>query len=359
MAVAFALFVIFTSSLAAAGPDQPFIRAVWTHPGFYGSEERAAVAKMRTTFEAYVKAGISQVIILVKSTSGHVYFKSRLGAPDPAYAAWDFFGTFLKEAQASGLTVHPWFCVFHETGIVGQIRDHPEWLIRGARGEIVGSANPALPEARAYERGLMLEVANQYPVSWIHLDYIRFPCEPAEPSFSFDSRTQALFKEHAGTTPAELRAKDTGNMMWDEWLDWNAGQVTGFVRELRESLQAFSRPVKISAAVFPAADKAKVMIGQDWALWTKEGLIDMLCPMLYTNHLGFFEKYARQAVEIGRGRTLVCPGIGIGTSHNQNTPQGMRNEIQISRGVGGQGVVFFSSSSLTEPFLAELAKRRE
>ncbi|MBM3295775.1 MAG: hypothetical protein FJY82_14845 [Candidatus Aminicenantes bacterium] len=75
--------------------------------------------------------------------------------------------------------------------------------------------------------------------------------------------------------------------------------------------------------------------------------------------IGFFEKYARQAAEIGRGRTIVCPGIGIGTSHNQNTPEGIMAEVNISRRVGAQGVVFFSSSSLREPFLAALAKDRD
>jgi uncharacterized lipoprotein YddW (UPF0748 family) len=344
---------------SAAVPDKPFLRAVWIHPGFFGPDKDAAAAKMRTTFDAYAKAGISHLIVLVKSTSGHVYFRSRLGAVDPAYASWDFLGVLLEEARKFGLIVQPWFCVFHETGLVGRIREHPEWLLRGPRGEIIGSANPALPEARAYEKDLMLEVARAYPVDWIHLDYIRFPCEPAEPSVSYDARTQSLFKAHAGVAPGELKAKDTGNMMWDEWLDWNADQVTRFVRELRDGLKALPRSVKISAAVFPAADKAKVMIGQDWAAWTRDGLLDMLCPMLYTNHAGFFEKYARQAQEIGGGRTLVLPGIGIGTSHNQNTPAGMMEQIGLSRRLGSDGVVFFSSSSLTEPFLAELTRNRD
>jgi uncharacterized lipoprotein YddW (UPF0748 family) len=110
--------------------------------------------------------------------------------------------------------------------------------------------------------------------------------------------------------------------------------------------------VKVSAAVFPAADKAKVLIGHDWEAWAETGLVDMLCPMLYTNDAGFFEKYCRQAIEIGKGHCLVCPGIG--TSHNQNTPDGMVEQMSISRRVGSDGVVFFSSSSLTADFLQEL-----
>jgi len=119
------------------------------------------------------------------------------------------------------------------------------------------------------------------------------------------------------------------------------------------------RPVKVSAAVFPAADKAKVLVGQDWEAWANMGLVDMLCPMLYTNHAGFFEKYSRRAIAIGKGHCLVCPGIGIGTSHNQNTPEGMLEQIAISKRLGGDGVVFFSSSSLTSDFLQKLKAVRD
>jgi len=346
--------------LPAAGPAQapaerPAIRGVWAHPGFFGSDEAAARAKIAATLDAYVRAGLNTVVILVKNTTGHVYFKSDLGVGDPAWT-WDFFDVFFKEAVLRHLAVHPWFCVFPESAVLGQVGQHPEWLIRGPKGEMIGAVNAALPEVRAYERGLMLELARRYPVDWIHLDYIRFPCDPAEPYFSFDPRTRALFEADLGQDPAAMKAKDSGNIMWNEWIEWNAGHVTRFVRELRDALGGLGRPVKISAAVFPSADKAKVLIGQDWASWAAQGLVDMLCPMLYVNAAPLFEKYARRAVEIGAGRILVCPGIGLGTSHNQNTPEGMRGQIAASRRLGGDGFILFSSSSLTDPFLAALRK---
>jgi len=199
-----------------------------------------------------------------------------------------------------------------------------------------------------------MEVAARYETDWIHLDYIRFPCEPAEPYFSFDPETVRLFKEYSGVDITGVKARDSGNMIWNEWLEWNRSQVTQFVRELRESLRATGRIVGISAAVFPNAENAKVLIGQDWTAWARDGLVDMLCPMLYTNQAQFFEKLARQAVEYGRGHCRVCPGIGIGTSHNQNTPEGMLEQMKISQSLGADGVIFFSSSSLTGPFLEKL-----
>jgi len=339
------------------------VRGVWMHPRFFGTDREAALPKIRETLDRYAAAGINALFMLVKDTSGHVYFQSRTGVSDPAYT-WDFFGAFLEEARARRMTVHPWFCVFPEGGMLGEVRAHPEWLIAGRGGELVRSVNPALPEVRAYEIGLMAELAARYPVDWIHLDYIRFPCEPEEPYFSYDARTRELCLAETGVDPLALKARDSGNPYWNVWLEWNRDQVTAFVAELRTALRSVGRTVKISAAVFPDPANAAVLIGQDWGRWAAEGLIDMLCPMLYTNDTVLFDKLGRRAADLGRGRAvgrpLVCPGIGIGTSHNQATPEIMMEEVGLSRALGADGVVFFSSSSLTDPFLRalEAARRR-
>jgi uncharacterized lipoprotein YddW (UPF0748 family) len=191
-------------------------------------------------------------------------------------------------------------------------------------------------------------------VGWIHLDYIRYPCEPTEPFFSFDAETLRLFREDTGIDMAAVKSRDTGNPAWNVWLRWNTDRVTVFVRELKAALKTTGRRVKISAAVFPDAVNARVAIGQDWAGWAREGLVDMLNPMLYTNDVKLYERLAREAVGYAERGTLVCPGIGIGTSHNQNTPEGMLEEMRISKALGADGVVYFSSSSLKQPFLDAL-----
>jgi uncharacterized lipoprotein YddW (UPF0748 family) len=308
---------------------------------------------MRTTLDEYAWAGIDTLIMLVKNTSGHVYYASEIGVPDGSYN-WDFLEVFLGEAKQRKMKVHPWFCVFPESALLGEVRQHPEWLIVGPKREIVAASNPAHPGARAYEISLMLEVVRKYDVNWIHLDYIRFPCEPTEPFFSFDPETLRLFKADTGVDMAAVKARDTGNMAWNAWLRWNTDRVTVFVRELRAALKATGRKIKISAAVFPDAVNARVMIGQDWAAWAREGLVDMLNPMLYSNDARHFEKLVGEAVAIGKGRALVCPGIGIGTSHNQNTPEGMLEQMRISKALKADGVVYFSSSSLNQPFLDAL-----
>jgi uncharacterized lipoprotein YddW (UPF0748 family) len=356
-----ACLAAFAAQAAAQGganaPLSTPVLGVWMHPGFFGPDKQAALEKMRATLDEYARAGINTVIMLVKNTSGHVYYPSEIGVQDPAWN-WDFLGTFVAEAKKRQMVVHAWFCVFPESSLIGQVRQHPEWLVVSPKREMVSVANPALPAVRAYEMSLMLEVARKYAVDWIHLDYIRFPCEPTEPYFSFDAESLRLFKQDTGIDMAAIKARDSGNVAWNAWLRWNTDQVTLFVCELRSALEAAKSGIKISAAVFPDAMNARVLIGQDWPGWARDGLVDMLCPMLYTNDNGWFEKLAREAVAHGKGRVQICPGIGIGTSHNQNTVEGMIEQMRISKASGAGGVICFSSSSLTAPFLERLKIQR-
>jgi uncharacterized lipoprotein YddW (UPF0748 family) len=334
------------------------ICGVWLHPGYFGSDKNEALSKIMFTLDEYQKAGINTLVVMVKSTSGLVYYNSQKAQRDTSFS-WDFFGTMNNEARKRNMTVQPWFCVFTESGIYGKVREHPEWLIRSKKSELVGVVNPALQEVREYEISLMTEIAHLYDISWIHLDYIRFPCEPTENYYSFDLPTRKAFKNYSGEDPLLIKATDNGNIIWNEWIGWNARHVDMFIRELRDSLRTINRPIKISAAVFPNADNAKVLIGQDWNLWANENLIDMLCPMLYTNNNTFFTKYTEQAVKIGQGHSQVCIGIGIGTSHNQNTPEGMLEQIEITKKLKANGYIFFSSSSMNNDFLNALRKNRK
>jgi uncharacterized lipoprotein YddW (UPF0748 family) len=340
----------------ASEPSQPAeVRGVWTHPGFFGADRRVAMEKIAATLDQYKQAGINTLFVLVKNTSGYLYYASEIGVVDPAYD-WDFFGVFLAEAKKRGMRVQPWFCVFTETAILGQVRQHPEWLISSPRREMVGIVNPALPAVQEYEISLMLELVRKYEIGWIHLDYIRYPCEPVEPYFSFDRETARLFEEETGIELASLKPRDTGNIEWNEWLRWNTERVTVFVRRLRANLHETNPQVRISAAVFPDPVNARILIGQNWPAWVQEGLVDMVNPMLYTGRTNFFEKLVREAMQLAQGRALVCPGIGIGigTSQVLSEPEEMIEQMQICESLGAAGVVYFSSYSLTQPFIDRL-----
>ena len=143
-------------------------------------------------------------------------------------------------------------------------------------------------------------------------------------------------------------------MVWCEWIKWNAEQVTELVREIKEMINETGKDVVLGVDVFPDPETAKVLIGQDWELWAKEGLVDIICPMQYTNNFDVFRRSVKQAVKATNGKCLIYPGIACNSSHNRNTPEGVIQEVIIAREEGADGVTFFSGTSLTDEFMEGL-----
>jgi len=119
--------------------------------------------------------------------------------------------------------------------------------------------------------------------------------------------------------------------------------------------EAHKKGIKVHPILHPGYRvRLEGEIAQDWGKWAEEGIVDMLCPMIYTNNLELFRKYTRTAVKIANGKFLVYPSIACISSHNKNTPDGVVQSVKIAREEGAQGVGFFSGYSLTEEFIARL-----
>ena len=321
-------------------PPASAARGVWIHPGLFGADQAAAVAKMRATFDDYRRAGFSIVYCFFTLPDEHRY-------------GWDFLGVLVREAHARGVQVHPVLSPGYPVALEGEVKQHPEWLITGTKGEFLRQLNLAHPGARQY---FLTRVASAvaHDVDGIHLDYARFPLGQA---FSYDAPTNEAFKKEFGESPLEV-SRDAGNMIWCEWVGWNARQVTTLVRQVRELVKKKSATLVLSAAVFPHPGLAAFEIGQDWEAWAKDGLVDVLCPMLYTNNHGLFRQYVARAVSIAGGRIKVYAGIASVSSHNKNTPAGLAAEQAIALEERADGIVVFSGYSLDRPSLDALAGAR-
>lgn len=329
------LSLLFTLLLAPALPGEE--RGVWIHSRMFGNVEEEAARKMEELFSQYAEIGISDLYC----------FNSMM---DQHKMSWDFLDVLLKRAHARGIRVHPILFPGHRQRLEGEIKEHPEWLIRGRKGEIHPHLNLANPEVKEYVLKKVDRLL-KYDIDGIHLDYIRFP---AGQCFSFDKDTCNAFKKEYGYSPLEV-IQDCGSMFWSRWILWNADHVTELVGRAKELIEESGKDIPLSAAVFPDCDTARVMIGQDWARWAEEGIIDVLCPMLYTNDLDLFERFAGKARAAVGDHCRLFAGIAIKSSHNENTPEGVSAEVKRARRAGADGVVFFSGYSLSEDVMTALS----
>jgi uncharacterized lipoprotein YddW (UPF0748 family) len=308
----------------------PEVRGVWLHTGLFSMDESRASAQMDSLFGLYREIGINNLFCYNAT-------------PEENSFEWDYLAALIREGNKKNITIHPIFYPGYNINLEKELVDHPGWLIRDMEGKYQPHFNLSNPEVQKYWVDRISAVL-KYDVGGIHLDYIRVPLEQV---YSYDSLTCEAFKKIYQYSPLEV-SHDCGSMIWCEWIKWNARQVTQLVKGIREAIEESGKPVLLGADVFPDAVTSDVLIAQEWGRWGKEGLVDFICPMLYTNNPELFHEYLKTAIDLSQGNCRVYPGIGVLTSHNNITKELIIKEVNITREEKTNGMVFFSGNSFNQ-----------
>jgi len=362
---------------AAATPD---VRALWVVRTTMTSP--AAISAMVAQAKA---AGINTLLVQVRGR-GDAYYRSRIEPRARALQAqrpdFDPLAAVLREAHQAGLKVHAWVNV----NLVGDVNDlptdnrhvvrrHPDWLMLPA--ELAGAdphAKSFLPKLAAWTRSqsalveglytsplsddaadhvvdVVTDLVSRYGVDGIHFDYIRFP----GPNFDYSRQALHAFRDAQAPKTSKAarreldRAQKTRPAAWAErfpeaWADFRRARLTALLRRLRTSVLAKRPQALVSAAVVPDPMTALTGRLQDWPGWIGDGLLDVVCPMAYTDDLATFRRQI-QRVRVLAGPREVWAGIG---AYRISDDQAVRH-IDAARELGAQGVVLFSYDSLATP----------
>ena len=178
----------------------------------------------------------------MKFIAWKVCFYSRAGMKTPEFEKWiaDGRGALSAEGKRSG-----------------------EWLC------------PVRPENRALEIEALVELAKRGPWA-ISLDYIRYHGM----NWCFCDYCRKAFEEYSGEKvaawPKDALVDGCKNEKWEEFRRRN---VTELVREVSRRVRAEAPGVKIRADVFCRPKGNALSVAQEWDLWCREGLLDMISPM--------------------------------------------------------------------------------
>jgi uncharacterized lipoprotein YddW (UPF0748 family) len=108
-----------------------------------------------------------------------------------------------------------------------------------------------------------------------------------------------------------------------------------------EQVRAIKPNIKVSAAVFRNWPSDRDSVGQDWSLWCKEGYLDFVCPMDYTESDEKFENWVVNQKVWARGKP-ICPGIGASSSGSHLMPEHVIAQIKITRRHNTHGFTIFN-----------------
>jgi uncharacterized lipoprotein YddW (UPF0748 family) len=294
---------------------------------------------------------------------------SKTESPD-----FDPLELLLSLAHEAGIEVHAWVNVYFTWSEEGPpdspdhvINRHPEWITADSKGVSLDELStverragfiegvylsPGIPEVRRYIADVAAEIVSRYPVDGVHLDYVRYPGgrtglddysrEQFRKAHLFDPLEFFSGSEGSGLFCGPLAVADIGAL----WGEWRAEQVTALVSLLSAELRAIVPGVILSAAVRPDPRRAHSEYGQDWIRWLKEGHIDLVAPMIYTESSSKFFRYLtmmkRAVPDSLEGRVLA--GISL---YNQNARHAAE-KIEIVRAAGLKGFVLFSYDSAVE-----------
>jgi uncharacterized lipoprotein YddW (UPF0748 family) len=344
------------------------IRGVWHRPT--ETTEATIAAKL----DRLKLAGFN-AIFLETFYHGYTIFPSatyrayQLPTPYPRFAAtgFDMLEVWTRLAHKRRMQVHVWFQTFYggtrafeSPGPI--LSRYPQWanvqrVALQAQGPVPSNVetghyflDPANPQATEFLHKLLTEIATNYPVDGIQLDYIRYGSSFPVHRFSYVNTTwgytpvaRQVFMAKNGVDPATLMPEQTA--LWQAWNDQKVAWVNQFVQQAHSRIKKANPSVQISAAVFPGLEDAMLRKHQDWATWAKNGWVDFLAPMTLTSAAKVVAADTKRLIELTDKRIPVVAGV-FG-AFNGNTPALLLDQVYSAHQGGAAGVCVFDSAHLT------------
>jgi uncharacterized lipoprotein YddW (UPF0748 family) len=176
------------------------LRGVWVHP--------RSILSPQAVDQVIAQAGKANINTLIVGVylDAVAYYNSQVVKPAGELPdKFDPLAYLTSQAHQHGLQVHAWFVVGWATRLPTKpgpiLSEHPDWAMVDACGTPGRWLNPAKPEVRQFIVNLVTEVAQNYPVDGLHLDYIRYP----GPEWSFDTTSAETFRQTYGVDFEAIR----------------------------------------------------------------------------------------------------------------------------------------------------------
>jgi uncharacterized lipoprotein YddW (UPF0748 family) len=313
-----------------------------------GIKSRAQVEKLVADAR---HANLNALIVQVRKR-GDAYF-NRSEEPKAlditGSRGFDPLGYLIQVAHASRprIEVHAWLNTFFVGQESGVSVKHPDWANRTNDGATGGYLDPGNPDVQAYTHKVFMDVARNYDVDGLHMDFVRY----AGATWGYTPSSLAQYRSDTGATGTP--APDDGR-----WQAWRRDRVTAFVRDLHNDLKQKNPSVKLSAALIcfgggPAnlADwgrtSAYTSVFQDWADWLLKGYIDFGVPMNYDSdwifrEKGWFDRWLAFEKDSGFANRVVT-GMGAFLNYPEDSLAQIRRALAPSaRGNQVLGVAIYS-----------------
>jgi uncharacterized lipoprotein YddW (UPF0748 family) len=336
---------------AANDPFASATRGTWVHLFDDTLKSRSSIRRMVDELAA---AEVNTVIVQVARRHDAYYRSEVLPATlDPRLASGlDVLEELLPLAHARGIEVHAWFGVApHWHGVYESLGIRPSqlgadvaWRTRTRSGTTTTYLDPGLLAVQQHVADVVGELAANYDVDGIHLDYVRY--ESNEHGYHPDALARFRRETGATGTPAPTNT---------QWSNWRRAQTQQIVVRARQAVRAANPDIELSAATIswmdgPAtSDRAGFMatrsyrdVLQDWDGWARTSRLETVIPMNYFRdhdaaQAAGFQRWLRYERQLSRDTTVaVVPGV----AGYLNRPAAGARQVEDAMRFGDGAVVY-------------------
>ncbi len=227
---------------------------------------------------------------------------------------WDPLQYAIEECHKRGMELHAWVVTipigkWNSQGCKQLRKTHPR-LVRRIKGE--GFMNPEVAQTGDYIANICGEITDKYDIDGIHLDYIRYP-----ETWTIKKTQRAKAQSNITSIVRKINARVKSRKPW--------------VKVSCSPIGKYSDLARYSSYGWNARDR----VAQDAQMWLKEGLMDMLMPMMYFDGKHFYP-FVMDWMENDNGR-IIAAGLGTYMLHakEKNWELGaIERQINVARKAG-------------------------
>ena len=244
----------------------------------------------------------------------------------------------INKAKGSQIEIHAWVPIFvitpHDLTKINDSHiyySHNDWVTVSENGKKMANnshegafLDPGIPQVQEYTLNILKDIANNYDVSGIQLDYIRYP----DSLYGYNSLALDNYK----------------SSNYSDFTKWKQSQINSFVNRAFIMLKNINPELQISAAVFGNQQKAINKFSQNWKVWLKENYIDNIYVMAYNTSDASFKTVLHDINDVNKAKTTII--LRAWVDRGKYSVHQINNKVGISRKMGFTNFGFYSYSGL-------------
>lgn len=273
-----------------------------------------------------------------------VLHRSELVPVEPEWKDFDALKYSIDKVHARGIKAFAYIAAFYGTN--ESIADnplylaHPDWFAKGPDANMPTFPDPANPAVVDFVVKMYAELAKNYDLDGIGLDYIRYPTPD---SLNYDARNRDailarygidILKEDFWADP--VKAKKV--------REYRAEQIGGVVKRVRDAVRAVKPNMKLIACLSSDPNES-LEYGNNWSVSSVN--LDYGSPMNYDDRSLDRELLARQKAVGQKNKMVWIPAIGgMPDVHQSWTLSTWAERVAIQRQAGADGIIIYRIGDL-------------